>query len=102
MLRYWQKIPESLILSLYINMIFLCMILARSPDQCSVNVCFLAVVVEFQHSSHTVNEFEREVEFTIVKRTHTTESVSVVFTTMDGSAIGEAELDIIILAINAT
>ena len=50
------------------------------------------MVIEFQQNSYTVNEFDTEVEFTMLKRSQTTDSVSVLFTTTDGSAIGEMEL----------
>ena len=47
---------------------------------------FSAVIVQFQPSSYIVNEDEGVVRFTIVKRTQTTQDVTVQFTTQDGSA----------------
>jgi len=49
---------------------------------------FCAVIVQFQPSSYTVNEDEGVVTFSIVKRTQTTQDVTVQFTTQDGSATG--------------
>lgn len=43
--------------------------------------------MEFQPNFYTVNEVERVVRFTIVKRTQTTEEVTVLFTTVDGTAV---------------
>ena len=45
-----------------------------------------SVIVQFQPSSYTVDEDEGVVTFTIVKRTQTTQDVTVQFTTQDGSA----------------
>ena len=47
-----------------------------------------AVIVEFQPSSYTVDEDEGVVRFSIVKRTRTTQGVTVQFTTQNGSATG--------------
>ena len=54
--------------------------------QTSVNLFTNAVLVEFDPTSYTVNEEDRVVLFTIVKRTPTTQPVTVQFTTQDGSA----------------
>ena len=45
------------------------------------------VIVEFEPSSYTVDEDVGVVRFSIVKRTQTTQDVTVQFTTQDGSAI---------------
>lgn len=52
------------------------------------NVYVCAVVVEFQPNFYTVYEVDRVVRFTIVKRTRTTQEVTVLFTTVDGTAMG--------------
>ena len=44
------------------------------------------VIVEFEPNSYTVEEDEGVVRFSIVKRTQTTQDVTVQFTTQDGSA----------------
>ena len=47
------------------------------------------VLVEFAPSSYTVSESGRFVNITIVKRGQTTQTVSVDFSTADGTATGE-------------
>ena len=54
--------------------------------QASVNLFTYAVLVEFEPTSYTVDEEDGVVRFTIVKRTPTTQPVTVLFTTQDGSA----------------
>ena len=48
-----------------------------------------AVTVEFDPTSYTVSESARYANITVVKRGDTTQTVSVDFTTADGSATGE-------------
>ena len=48
-----------------------------------------AVTVEFDPTSYTVSESDRYANITIVKREQTSQTVSVDFTTMSGSATGE-------------
>ena len=48
-----------------------------------------AVPVEFDPASYTVFESDRYANITVVKRGQTTQTVSVNFTTADGSATGE-------------
>ena len=48
----------------------------------------LAVTVEFDRTNYTVSESDRYANITIVKLGETTQTVSVAFTTADGSAIG--------------
>ena len=48
-----------------------------------------AVTVEFDPMSYTVSESDCYANITIVKRGLTTQTVSVTFTTADGSATGE-------------
>ena len=48
-----------------------------------------AVTVEFDPTSYTVSESDRYANITVVKREQTSQTVSVTFSTMDGSAIGE-------------
>ena len=48
----------------------------------------LAVTVEFDPTSYTVSESDRYANITVVKRGQTTQTVSVTFTTADGSATG--------------
>ena len=48
-----------------------------------------AVTVEFDPTSYTVSESDRYANITIVKREQTSQTVSVDFTTVDGSATGE-------------
>ena len=47
-----------------------------------------AVTVEFDPTSYTVDESGGLVNITVAKRGQTTQTVSVTFTTMDGSATG--------------
>ena len=47
-----------------------------------------AVTVEFDPTSYTVSESDRYANITVVKRGQTTQTVSVTFTTIDGSATG--------------
>ena len=44
--------------------------------------------MEFQPNFYNVYEVERVVRFTIVKRTRTTREVAILFTTVDGTAMG--------------
>ena len=48
-----------------------------------------AVTVEFDPTSYTVSESDRYANITVVKRGQTTQTVSVSFTTADGTATGE-------------
>ena len=47
------------------------------------------VLVEFDPTSYTVSESGRLANITVVKRGQTTQTVSVSFTTADGTATGE-------------
>ena len=47
------------------------------------------VLVEFDPTSYTVLESDRYANITVVKRGQTTQTVSVSFTTADGTATGE-------------
>ena len=47
------------------------------------------MTVEFDPTSYTVSESDRYANITIVKRERTSQTVSVDFSTMDGSATGE-------------
>ena len=50
-----------------------------------------AVIVEFEETGYFVNEADGSVMFRIVKRTPTTREVSVLFSTVDGTAVGELQ-----------
>ena len=64
--------------------------MSKFPAFSFSNLIPCAVIVEFQPSSYTVVEGEGMVRFAIVKRTLTTEDVTVQFTTHEGSATCEA------------
>ena len=49
-------------------------------------------MVEFDPSSYTVNEDDGSVTFMIVKRNETTLSITVNFSTVPGSAVGNVTL----------
>ena len=48
----------------------------------------MAVTVEFDPTSYTISESDHYANITVVKRGQTTQTVSVTFTTADGSATG--------------
>ena len=55
-------------------------------NRCLIDKKYLIVVVEFQPNSYTVDEDDGIVSFVLVKRTPTTQDVTVQISTVGGSA----------------